>query len=374
LGKIIFSKLENLELDIYNVFDTLVELSSEHLLDPSLKINELSYNELVTKILMYLPGSMPSCEKTSKNEKKEIMDLDEFEEFTKENNEIEFFNFLRKTIRTQILPPTRLELIKTYIIVLNFFIRTSSRIKGLQKTEGTVSFQEKPWNILWSQTSTAQDLKCYCDRVLNKECSPRALRNLFHILSRDKLVSMTDLMYTLNLGQDFIPNKPKQMTRKKFMNKSIMMSNNANDLNQALLMSKQNINSNNINRPQQDQSGEEHMENDIPTVERLQNDQSPLNNMETHNEDTEIDYNYIPVIDANDIQEPRTCRYSNLLENDNYVDPSVLTPRTITTKSQSSNGIFPTTMESLLSSTTMSILYMIDHILIQEMLQPQQQL
>ena len=356
------------------MFDTLVELSSEHLLDPSLKINELSYNELVTKILMYLPGSMPSCEKTSKNEKKEIMDLDEFEEFTKENNEIEFFNFLRKTIRTQILPPTRLELIKTYIIVLNFFIRTSSRIKGLQKTEGTVSFQEKPWNILWSQTSTAQDLKCYCDRVLNKECSPRALRNLFHILSRDKLVSMTDLMYTLNLGQDFIPNKPKQMTRKKFMNKSIMMSNNANDLNQALLMSKQNINSNNINRPQQDQSGEEHMENDIPTVERLQNDQSPLNNMETHNEDTEIDYNYIPVIDANDIQEPRTCRYSNLLENDNYVDPSVLTPRTITIKSQSSNGIFPTTMESLLSSTTMSILYMIDHILIQEMLQPQQQL
>ncbi len=185
---------------------------------------------------------------------------------------------------------------------------------------------------------------------------------------------MTDLMYTLNLGQDFIPNKPKQMTRKKFMNKSIMMSNNANDLNQALLMSKQNINSNNINRQQQDQSGEEHMENDIPTVERLQNDQSPLNNMETHNEDTEIDYNYIPVIDANDIQEPRTCRYSNLLENDNYVDPSVLTPRTITIKSQSSNGIFPTTMESLLSSTTMSILYMIDHILIQEMLQPQQQL
>ena len=63
---------------------------------------------------------------------------------------------------------------------------------------------------------------------------------------------MTDLVYTLNLGQDFIPNKPKQMIRKKFMNKSIMMSNNVNDLNQALLMSKENINTNNIDRPQLD--------------------------------------------------------------------------------------------------------------------------
>ena len=63
---------------------------------------------------------------------------------------------------------------------------------------------------------------------------------------------MTDLVYTLNLGQDFILNKPKQMIRKKFMNKSIMMSNNTNDLNQALLMSKENIYTNNIDRPQLD--------------------------------------------------------------------------------------------------------------------------
>ena len=98
-----------------------MELSSESLLDPSLKINEISYNELDTKILMYLPGPMPSCEKTTINEKKEIIDLDEFGEYTKENNEIEFFNFLRKTMRTQIPPPTRLELTKTYIIILNFY-------------------------------------------------------------------------------------------------------------------------------------------------------------------------------------------------------------------------------------------------------------
>jgi len=58
LGKVIFSKLENLELDIYNVFDTLVELSSDSLLDPSLKINEITYNELITKVLMYPPGPM----------------------------------------------------------------------------------------------------------------------------------------------------------------------------------------------------------------------------------------------------------------------------------------------------------------------------
>jgi len=128
---------------------------------------------------------------------------------------------------------------------------------------------------------------------------------------------MTDLVYTLNLGQDFIPNKPKQMIRKKFMNKSIMMSNNVNDLNQALLMSKENINTNNIDRPQQDQSIEEPMENNIPTIERLQNDQSPLSNMETNNEDEGIDYNSIPVIDAKEIQEPRTRRYTNLLEKDN---------------------------------------------------------
>ena len=106
---------------------TLVELSSESLLDPSLKINEISYNQIVTKILMYLPGPMPSCEKALKHGKREN-ELDEFGEYTKENNEIEFFNFLRKIIRTQIPPPTRLELTKTYIIILNFFIRTSNRI------------------------------------------------------------------------------------------------------------------------------------------------------------------------------------------------------------------------------------------------------
>ena len=210
LGKVIFSKLQNLELDIYNVFDTLVELSSDSLLDPSLKINEVTYNELTTKILMYLPGNMPSCEGTSTNIHKENIDLDEFEDYTKANNEIEFFNFLRKIMRTQIPPPTRLELTKTYIIIINFYIRISNRVKGLQRSEGKVNFKEKPWNILWNSASTAQDLKCYCEKILNNECSSRALRKLYHILSRDKLTTMTDLIYTLNLGQNFIPNKPKQ--------------------------------------------------------------------------------------------------------------------------------------------------------------------
>ena len=164
-------------------------------------------------------------------------------------------------MRTQIPPATRLELTKTYIIILSFYIRISNRVKGLQKSEGKVNFKEKQWNILWNSASTAQDLKCYCEQVLNNECSSRALRKLYHILSQDKLVAMTDLIYTLNLGQDFIPNKPKQMMRKKFMNKSIMMSNNAKDLNQALSMSKQNFNSNDINRPQQDQSREDLIEN-----------------------------------------------------------------------------------------------------------------
>ena len=183
LGKVIFSKLQNLELDIYNVFDTLVELSSDSLLDPSLKINKITYNELITKILMYLPGPMPSCEKTSTNVNKENIDLDEFEDYTKANNEIEFFNFLRKIMRTQILPPTRLELTKTYIIILNFYIRISNRVKGLQMSEGKVNFKGKPWNILWNSACTAQDLKCYCEQILNNECSSRALRKLYHILS-----------------------------------------------------------------------------------------------------------------------------------------------------------------------------------------------
>ena len=173
---------------------------------------------------------------------------------------------------------------------------------------------------------------------------------------------MTDLIYTLNLGQDFIPQKPKQMTRRKFMNKSIMMTNNAKDLNQALSMSKQNLDSNNINRPQQDQSREEYTENDIPTVEQLQNDQSPLNNMEINNEDDGNDYNSIPVIDANDIQEPRTRRYTNLLEKDIFQNPSESDQETRSTDSQLINTIFPTTMESILSTTTTSILYIIEHV------------
>ena len=144
------------------------------------------------------------------------------------------------------------------------------------------------------------------------------------------------------------------------MNKSIMMSNNAKDLNQALSMSKQNFNSNNINRPQQDQSREELMENDIPTVERLQNDQSP--STETNNGDNGIDYNLIPVIDASDSQEPRTRRYTNLLVENIYVNPSELNHQPITTDSQLTNTIFPTTMESILSTTTTSILYMIEHV------------
>ena len=90
------------------------------------------------------------------------------------------------------------------------------------------------------------------------------------------------------------------------MNKSIMMSNSARDLNQALSMNKQNFNSNDINRPQQDQSGTDLIENHIPIIEQQQNDQAPPNDIESNNEDNEIDYNSIPVIDANDNQEPRT--------------------------------------------------------------------
>jgi len=360
LGKVIFSKLQNLELDIYNVFDTLVELSSDSLLDPSLKINEITYNELTARILMYLPGPMQSCEKTSINVNKEDIDLDEFEDYTKANNEIEFFNFLRKTMRTQIPPATRLELTKTYIIILNFYIRISNRVKGLQKSEGKVNFKEKPWNILWNSDSTAQDLKCYCAQVLNNECSSRALRKLYHILSRDKLVAMTDLIYTLNLGQDFIPSKPKQMMRKKFTNKAIIISNSAKDLNQALSMSKQDFNSNDINRPQQDQSGDNLIDTNEPTIERLQNDQAPPNDIETNNEDNIIDYNSIPVIDAGDNQEPRTRRYTNLLEENIYENPLELNQQT--TDSQQTNAMFTTTLESILSTTTTSILYMMDHI------------
>ena len=348
LGKVIFSKLQNLELDIYNVFDTLVELSSDSLLDPSLKINELTYNELIARILMYLPGPMRSCETTSVNVYKEDIDLDEFEDYTKANNEIEFFNFLRKTMRTQIPPATRLELTKTYIIILNFYIRISNRIKGLQKTEGTVNFKEKPWNILWNSASTAQDLKCYCAQVLNSECSSRALRKLYHILSRDKLVAMTDLIYTLNLGQEFVPNKPKQMMRKKFTNKSIIMSNSAEDLNRALSMSKQDFSSNDINRPQQDQSREDLIDNNVPSIELLQNDQAPSNNIETNNEDNEVDYS-IPIIDASDNQEPRTRRYTNILE-ENQLELNEQT-----TDSQQTNNMLTTLRTTTTTTSTTTI-------------------
>ena len=97
-------------------------------------------------------------------------------------------------------PLTRLESTKTYIIILNLYIRTSNRIKGFQKSEGTTGLQEKPLSILWSQINTEQDLKCYCNQILQKDCSHRALRKLHHILSRDKITRMTDLVFTLNLG------------------------------------------------------------------------------------------------------------------------------------------------------------------------------
>ena len=129
LGKIIFGKLSNLELDIFSIFDTLIELSSESSLDPSLKINEMTYTEMGTKILMYLPIPLQPCAgNTIDGETKPQLILDGLEEYISENKEIEFFEFLKKLVRTHSPPLSRLDLTKTYIIILNFYIRTTNRI------------------------------------------------------------------------------------------------------------------------------------------------------------------------------------------------------------------------------------------------------
>ena len=61
LGKIVYNKLSNIEMDLYAILDSLIDMSTPTWYDPTLKINKLSANELSTKIRMYLPSIMPKC-------------------------------------------------------------------------------------------------------------------------------------------------------------------------------------------------------------------------------------------------------------------------------------------------------------------------
>ena len=82
--------------------------------------------------------------------------------------------------------------------------------------------------------------------------------------------------------------------------------NHMDDLKQALLMNKENINNNNINQdldiPQQDQSIDESQDNNIPNIELLQIDQSPVNGIVDNDNEEVIDYNLISVINNLHIQ------------------------------------------------------------------------
>ena len=370
LGKIIFGKLSNLELDIFSIFDTLIELSSESLLDPSLKINEMTYTEMGTKILMYLPIPMPPCtENKIVGSANPQPILDGLEEYISENKEIEFFEFIKKLIRTHMPPLSRLELTKTYIIILNFYIRTTNRIRGFQISEGTATYQEKPWQILWSSSISERDLVCYCDKILNKKCGDRTLKKLYNLLSRDKLTSMTDLVYTLNLGETFIPKKSKITERKKFSTK-ISSNNNVKDLKEALLMNKRNFDSNNINRPQQDQFTQNNLMDSTenrPNIEILQDEQYEQNNV--INNQNDMDYN-IPIIDGDDTEEPLVLNRNNrnALEREQLKEEegeeqiiitqktklSATTPNTTTT---STSNIQNTTTITLFNEITMEGLH-----------------
>ena len=61
LGKIVYNKLSNIEMDLYAILDSLIDMSTPTWYNPTLKINKLSANELSTKIRMYLPSIMPKC-------------------------------------------------------------------------------------------------------------------------------------------------------------------------------------------------------------------------------------------------------------------------------------------------------------------------
>jgi len=373
LGKIIFSKLENLELDVYNIFDTLIELSSESLLDPSLKINEMTYTEMGTKIMMYLPQTMLPCTESTINTDLPESELDGWTNYIIDNKEIEFFDFIKKLVRTHTPPLTRLELTKTYIIILNFYIRTSNRIRGFQKSEGTAIYQEKPWNILWSQSTSKQDLICYCNKILQKQCSKRTLRKLYNLLSRDKITTMTDLVYTLNLGEDFIPKKSKTTFRQGFLNNIKLNDNNIQDLKQALQMNKLKMNNeNDIDRPQQDQTSNldvsiiNYPNNNVPNIHILQNDQQQGNTNIVPDLQEDVDYDLIPVVDGDGIQDPTIINRSG--RNTDYLETEKLTTKyehEITT-----TNMLPETTESaqplsdiitLLTTTTSSILSLIDN-------------
>ena len=268
------------------------------------------------------------------------------------------------------MPPlSRLELTKTYIIILNFYIRTTNRIRGFQISEGTATYQEKPWQILWSSSISERDLVCYCDKILNKKCGDRTLKKLYNLLSRDKLTSMTDLVYTLNLGETFIPKKSKITERKKFSTK-ISSNNNVKDLKEALLMNKRNFDSNNINRPQQDQFTQNNLMDSTenrPNIEILQDEQYEQNNV--INNQNDMDYN-IPIIDGDDTEEPLVLNRNNrnALEREQLKEEegeeqiiitqktklSATTPNTTTT---STSNIQNTTTITLFNEITMEGLH-----------------
>ena len=179
LGKIVYNKLSNIEMDLYAIPDSLIDMSTPTWYDPTLKINKLSANELSTKIRMYLPSIMPKCKTET------ILNINAtgiLKDFMANNlavNDEQFLEEIIKIIEKRSSPLLNLELIKTHLVVQQWYTSTSRRIMDLQKSMGApIKAADRPWPILWSKTSTIADLECFCSKWLQKPCTDRILRRL----------------------------------------------------------------------------------------------------------------------------------------------------------------------------------------------------
>ena len=204
VAKVIYTKLQNMEFDMYRIQDTLIDLSSTSLMNPTLKVNFMDNKDLKIKIKMFMPSLLTKCKNEIIDEAaitKPIGILSRFESINKDSDDDNFrkemFNLMDETLGTPIL---RLELVKTYIITQNWWISTTRRITDVQRSEGARNVEPaRPWPILWGTDINLRDFSCYCSNILSKPCSSQALRKLYLAISRDKIAARTDLIFTLNL-------------------------------------------------------------------------------------------------------------------------------------------------------------------------------
>ena len=132
LGALINKKIENIELDLYAILDVLIDMSTAQLYDPSLKINRVPYQDLVTKTRMYLPSLMPECKEEIITNLNVSGILKDFSVTNMANNDEGFLKEMLNILENRSSPLMQLELQKTYLVVLQWYKSTTRRIQDLQ--------------------------------------------------------------------------------------------------------------------------------------------------------------------------------------------------------------------------------------------------